>query len=99
MEAVKELLQDPAKLEATIKGSWAKVDTKNEGEVAFDTFKVALKQLAEEMKITEMLPKTAEGEAEFKKITDPNNTGKVNFEGFKAIIQLGIENMKKAGKL
>ena len=28
-----------------------------------------------------------------------NNTGKVNFDGFKAIIQLGIENMKKEGKL
>ena len=33
------------------------------------------------------------------KITDPNNTGKVNFEGFKKVIQKGIENMKKAGKL
>ena len=51
------------------------------------------------MKITEMLPKTEQGEVEFKKVTDPNNTGKVNFEGFKAIIQLGIENMKKEGKL
>ncbi len=99
MEGVKDLLKDPAKLEATIKGSWEKIDAKKEGEVAFDVFKVALKQLAEEMKITEMLPKTEKGEAEFKKVTDPNNKGKVNFEGFKAIIQLGIENMKKEGKL
>ena len=99
MEAVKQLLQDPAKMEATIKASWAKIDAKNEGEVAFDFFKVALKQIAEEMKITEMLPTTEQGAAEFKKVTDPNGTGKVNFEGFKAIIQLGIENMKKEGKL
>ena len=99
MEGVKELLKDPAKLEATIKASWAKIDAKGEGAVSFDVFKVALEQLANEMKITEMLPTTDEGRAEFKKVTDPKNTGKVNFDGFKAIIQLGLENMKKAGKL
>ena len=99
MEAVKELLKDPAKLEATIKSSWDKVDTKKEGEVPFDVFKVALEQLAKEMQITEMLPTTDKGREEFKQITDPNNTGKVNFEGFKNVIQKGIENMKKAGKL
>ena len=99
MEAVKELLKDPAKLEATIKSSWAKIDTKNEGEVAFDLFTTALQQVAKEMNLTEMLPKTDKGKEEFKKITDPNNTGKVNIEGFKAIIQTGIENMKKEGKL
>ena len=99
MEAVKELLKDPTKLEATIKASWEKVDTKKEGEVPFDVFTVALEQLAKEMHITEMLPTTDKGRAEFKQITDPNNTGKVGFEGFKKIIQAGIENMKKAGKL
>ena len=99
MEAIKELLKDPAKMEATIKASWAKVDAKNEGEVPFDVFTVALEQLAKEMHITEMLPTTDKGKAEFKQITDPNNTGKVNFEGFKKIIQTGIENMKKEGKL
>ena len=99
MEAVKELLKDPAKLEATIKASWEKVDTKKEGEVPFDVFTVALEQLAKEMQITEMLPTTDKGRAQFKQITDPNNTGKVGFEGFKKIIQAGIENMKKAGKL
>ena len=99
MEAIKELLKDPAKMEATIKASWAKVDAKNEGEVPFDVFTVALEQLAKEMQITEMLPTTDKGKAEFKQITDPNNTGKVNFEGFKKIIQTGIENMKKEGKL
>ena len=99
MEAVKELLKDPAKLEATIKSSWAKIDAKNEGEVPFDLFTAALAQVAKEMQLTEMLPTTDKGKAEFKQITDPNNTGKINIEGFKAIIQTGIENMKKEGKL
>ena len=99
METVKELLKDPAKLEATIKGSWAKIDPKNEGEVSFDAFKVALEQIAKEMHLTEMLPASEKGNAEFKQAADPDNTGKVNFERFKAVIQLGIENTKKEGKL
>ena len=31
MDKVKELLADPAKMEATIKGSWAKIDAKTKG--------------------------------------------------------------------
>ena len=99
MEAVKELMKDPAKLEATMKSSWAKIDAKNEGEVPFDVFTAALEQVAKEMQLTEMLPTTDQGKVQFKQITDPNNTGKVNFEGFKAIIHTGIENLKKEGKL
>ena len=45
MEAVKELMKDPAKLEATMKSSWAKIDAKNEGEVPFDIFTAALEQV------------------------------------------------------
>ena len=99
MEAFKELLKDPAKMEASFKDSWAKIDAKNEGEVPFDVFTAALEQLSKEMHTTEMLPTTDEGKAKFKQITDPNNTGKVNFEGFKKIVLTGIENMKKEGKL
>ena len=99
MDKIKELMKDPAKLEETIKASWGKIDAKNEGEVEFGTFKVALEQIAKEMQITEMLPKTEQGAEEFKKVVDPSNKGKVNFEGFQAIIKLGLENMKKEGKL
>ena len=95
MEKVKELLADPEKLEITIKDSWTKIDTKNEGEVPFDTFKTCCEQIAKEMGIIEMLPTTDKGKEEFKQISDPNNTGKVNFEGFKKIVQSGIDNMKK----
>ena len=95
MEKVKELLADPEKLEITIKDSWTKIDTKNEGEVLFDTFKTCCEQIAKEMGIIEMLPTTDKGKEEFKQISDPNNTGKVNFEGFKKIVQTGIDNMKK----
>ena len=34
-----------------------------------------------------------------KKIADPNGTGKINFEGFKALTLAGIEKARKEGKL
>ena len=99
MENIKGIVADPAKLAETMKGAWAKIDTTNEGEVPADVFKAALEQVAKEMGLTEMLPTTEKGQAEFKQICDPDNKGKVNFEGFKKVVQTGIENMKKAGKL
>ena len=99
MVKIKGLINDPAKLAETMKGAWAKIDSKNEGEVPVDIFKAGLEQVAKEMGLTEMLPTTEKGQAEFKQICDPNNKGKVNFEGFQKIVQTGIENMKKAGKL
>ena len=99
MDAIKELLKDPAKLEATLKDTWAKIDAKNEGSVPFDVFRAILEKMAAEKQMAVMLPTTDKGKAEFKKITDPTNSGKVNFDGFKAIVLQGIENMKKEGKL
>ena len=98
MDAIKELLKDPAKLEATLKDTWAKIDAKNEGSVPFDVFRAILEKMAAEKQMAVMLPTTDKGKAEFKKITDPTNSGKVNFDGFKAIVLQGIENMKKEGK-
>ena len=96
MDKLKALLADPVKMESTIKDSWTKIDTKNEGEVPLETFIACCEQIAKEMGITEILPTTEKGKEEFRKISDPNNTGKVNFEGFQKIVQTGIENMKKA---
>ena len=45
MDKVKELLADPAKLEATIKDSWTKIDTKNEGEVNLILSKLVVNRL------------------------------------------------------
>ena len=98
MEGLIALVKDPVKLEATIKASWSKIDAKNEGAVSLEVFQVALGQLATEMKFAELLPKTDKGKEQFKKTADPTNCGKVNFDGFKAIIQLGIKNMKLEGK-
>ena len=99
MEELKEILKNPALFETKMKEAWDQIDTKKEGEVSFEAFKAALEQLTKQQKIVEMLPTTDEGREIFKKVTDPNNTGKVNYEGFKNITLKGIEKMKKAGKL
>ena len=46
------------------------------------------------------MPKeTDEEKAAAKKLVDPNGTGKVTFEGFKALVQAGIAKGKKEGKI
>ena len=42
---------------------------------------------------------TAEEREAGKKLVDPNGTGRINFEGFKLLIQAGIAKAKKEGKL
>ena len=42
---------------------------------------------------------TAEEKEAGKKLVDPNGTGRINFEGFKLLIQVGIAKAKKEGKL
>ena len=81
MEQYKAICNDPAKLEASLKETWAKIDTKGEGCVTHEQ------------------PPTEEEKAAAKKLVDPNNTGKINFEGFKALINAGIAKARKEGKL
>ena len=99
MEQFKEAAKDPALLETRLKAAWDKIDTKKEGAVTCEVFKAALEKLCADRQISFLLPTTEEGKQVFKQITDPNNTGKVTFEGFKNIALRGVENMKKAGKL
>ena len=46
-----------------------------------------------------MKPPTDEEKAAAKKIADPTGSGKVTFEGFKALVQAGIAKGKKEGKI
>ena len=38
MEKCKEIMSDPAKLEAFLKDSWAKIDAKGEGAVSYEQY-------------------------------------------------------------
>jgi Ca2+-binding EF-hand superfamily protein len=99
MEKYKEICNDPAKLEAALKDAWAKIDAKGEGAVTHEQFKVAAEEMAKTMNLPGMKPPTEEEKAAAKKIADPNDTGKITFEGFKALVQAGIAKGKREGKI
>ncbi len=99
MEKWKEIANDPAKLEAAMKETWAKIDTKGEGSVDLKQFETISRELAKQMKLPQDKEPTPEEKEKAKKLVDPNGTGKINFEGFKALVQAGIAKGKKEGKL
>lgn len=99
MEKYKEIANDPVKLEAALKEAWAKIDAKGEGAVTHEAFKAAAEEMAKTMNLPGMKPPTEEEKAAAKKIADPNDTGKITFEGFKALVQAGIAKGKKEGKI
>ena len=98
MDKAKEILSDPAKLEATLKQAWAKLDPQNQGFVTYDTLKAALSAQAKALGMPERQPTPQEVE-NAKKLADPQGTGKVTFEGFVNLVKGGIEVMKKQGKI
>ena len=99
MEKLKEITNDPAKLEAAMKETWAKIDTKGEGSVDLKQFETISRELAKQMNLPQDKEPTPEEKEKAKKLVDPNGTGKINFEGFKALVQAGIAKGKKEGKL
>ncbi len=99
MEKYKEIANDPVKLEAALKDAWAKIDTKGAGFVTHEEFRVASEAMAKSFNLPGMKPPTDEEKAAAKKIADPTGSGKVTFEGFKALVQAGIAKGKKEGKI
>ena len=98
MDKFKEIVNDPAKLEAHLKETWAKI-SKGADSVTHEEFKVAAEEMAKTLNLPGMHQPTEEEKAAAKKIADPNGTGKINFEGFKALVQAGIAKGKKEGKI
>ena len=98
MEKYKEIVNDPVKLEASLKDSWAKI-SKGQESVTLQEFEVASRALAKEMKLPEQKEPTPEEKEAAKKLVDPNGTGKINFEGYKLLVQAGIAKGKREGKI
>ena len=99
MDKYKEIANDPAKLEAKIKEVWAKIDAKGEGLIPHAQFEAISRKLAEEANFPKVPEPSAEEKEKIKKLVDPNNTGKITFEGFKMLVQAGIAKGKKEGKI
>ena len=95
-EKIKEILADPAKLEAELKKFFEKMDTEKKGYVTFDTIHHSLEEVMKKLgkEIHEEDHKPGELEAA-EKICDPNKTGKVEFEGFKALVLASIKHHKE----
>ena len=98
MEKCKEIMSDPAKLEAFLKDSWTKIDAKGEGAVSYEQYIAGANAISKSLGFPEEKPPTEEEIAAAKKIADPNGTGKINFEGFKALMNAMIEEAKKEAK-
>ena len=98
MEKCKEIMSDPAKLQAFLKDSWAKIDAKGEGAVTYEQYIAGANAISKSLGFPEEKPPTEEEIAAAKKIADPNGTGKINFEGFKALMNAMIEEAKKEAK-
>ncbi len=98
MEKYKEICNDPAKLEASLKDAWAKI-SKGADSVTHEEFKVAAEAMAKELNLPGIKPPTEEEKAAAKKLVDPNGTGKITFEGFKALVNAGIAKGRKEGKI
>ena len=98
MEKLKEIVADPAKLEAFLKDSWTKIDAKGEGAVTYEQYIAGADAICKELGLPEEKPPTEEEIAAAKKVADPNGTGKVNYEGFKALMHAMIEEAKKEAK-
>lgn len=97
-EEVKKILEDPARLDAELKKFFEKMDTEKKGYVTFDTVHHSLEDVMKKFgkEVHEEDHKPGELEAA-EKICDPNKTGKVEFEGFKALVLASIKHHKEHG--
>ena len=92
-EKIKELLATPAKLEEGLKKSFAEMDKENKGWVTFDVVHHSLHKALEQYGKVIQEHEHKEGELEnAQKICDPKGTGKVDFEGFKALIVASLKH-------
>ncbi len=100
MDKVKEVVNDPAKLEENLKKAWEKMDVDKKGWVTHEVLKEALIAQAQAIWIPKPEKEPTEEEKEkAKKIADPDGTGKITFENFVKFIKAGIEKAKAMGKI
>ena len=100
MDKIKEVINDPARLDEELKKFFAKIDKDNRGYITHEELKAALEETARRLN----LPKpekepTAEEKEQAKKIADPDGTGKITFENYKKLSMAVIAEGKKRGKL
>ena len=100
MDKVKEVVNDPVKLEENLKKAFEKMDADKKGWVSHEVLKEALIAQAQALGLPKPEKEPTEEEKEkAKKIADPDGSGKITFENFKKLMLAGIEKARAAGKL
>ena len=98
MENIRELLKDPVKLEQSLRAHWTTLDPRGEGSIPGQVFAQNSKDISMKLQIP-MSPPTPQEIQNYKKISDPNNTGRITYEGFKAIVKYWVDKARSEGKL
>ena len=99
MEKYKEIVNDPVKLEAHLKDTWAKL-SKGQESITHEEFKAGAKELSKTLNLpADIKEPTDEEKEKAKKLVDPNGTGKITYEGFVRLVKAGIEKGKREGKI
>ena len=100
MDKIKEVVNDPVKLEQKLKVAFEKIDADKKGYITHEALKEAL--IAQHKALG--LPKPErelreEEKAKAKQIADPDGTGKITYENFVKLMHKGIEKAKELGKI
>ena len=100
MDKIKEVVNNPALLEEKLREFYDKVDTQKKGYITPDELQAAMKATAEKLNLPKPEREPTEEEKEQgRKLADPTGSGKITFEGFRALSLAIITEAKKRGKL
>ena len=94
-EKVKQIVKDPAKLEAEVKRVFAKLDAKKKGYLDVAAIKDVDSKLVA-LNIPGPKP-TEEEKKQLLKLADPDGTGKITEAGFLHMVKTVVEKLKAAG--
>ena len=98
MENIRDLLNDPVKLEQSLRAHWATLDPRGEGSIPGQAFPQYARETSMKFQIP-MSPPTPQEIQYYKTIADPYNTGRLTYEGFKALIKCWVDKARNEGKL
>ena len=100
MDKVKEVVNDPVKLEENLKKAFEKMDADKKGWVSHEVLREALIAQAQAIGLPKPEKEPTEEEKEkARKLADPDGTGKITYENFVKLMKAGIEKAKKEGKI
>ena len=100
MDKIKEVVSDPARLDAELKKAFEKMDADKKGFITHEALKAALIEQAKALGLPKPEKEPTEEEKEkARKIADPDGSGKITFENFVKLMHAGIEKAKAMGKI